>query len=488
MPENEWTYVQRKCDMLLANNPAFSELEIDLHEVSDVDVERIAAALKKNSTIKEVQISDGLRLQAELELSSALFRHPVIEKLTFYNTEFSERSILLTSVIKENENLKHLRLDNCYVCDDEAECLQWIIAQNALESLALVCCRFDSRMINHAIRVSRSLKEFTLEIDYGFEDFPVPLLVDAVCFMAKENQYPEKLDLDLADALEGSALITRISRAVTGHKSLKSLSISLETDLDENAALAMRDMLSNTPTLCELDLTELSIEATAAWQLVTGLRNTNCAVEKLSLTTEYFDEYAGDFGTNNFRALLASNRRLKSLRLSSRSIGNNGARALAGGLEQDCALEELILYSNGIGDEGVATIATALRSNRSLKALNLAANDYGVDGVVSIAEMLEHNTTLENIICPFRGTERRGLQAHAKIGHLVTLNRGGRRILSSQPEVPRNYWSRILANSSDKPDVLYFFLREKPDVLIPRLPMSGRKRKRTSSGVGCVCM
>jgi hypothetical protein len=58
---------------------------------------------------------------------------------------------------------------------------------------------------------------------------------------------------------------------------------------------------------------------------------------------------------------------------------------------------------------------------------------------------------------------------------LVALNRGGRRLLSPTGEnfPPLNYWPLILLarSSNDRmhnSDVLFQFLREKPDVLVSR--------------------
>lgn len=65
-----------------------------------------------------------------------------------------------------------------------------------------------------------------------------------------------------------------------------------------------------------------------------------------------------------------------------------------------------------------------------------------------------------------------------QVDYLTALNRGGRRILKSdENRVPNSLWPLILAKSSNIPNVLYYFLRKKPDVLVNTSPAS-RKRKR----------
>lgn len=56
---------------------------------------------------------------------------------------------------------------------------------------------------------------------------------------------------------------------------------------------------------------------------------------------------------------------------------------------------------------------------------------------------------------------------------------------SEHPDVPRSLWSRILARSSTMPDVLFYFLREKPNVRVTQnriattqASIASRKRKR----------
>jgi len=96
---------------------------------------------------------------------------------------------------------------------------------------------------------------------------------------------------------------------------------------------------------------------------------------------------------------------------------------------------------------------------------------------------VERNTTLEHIslaheILPkFKNPHAEKIKS--RLDHIMSLNRAGRRVLSSS-NVPRSLWPRILGKSSDNRDALFFFLREKPDVFFMRHE-SGRKRKRDES-------
>jgi hypothetical protein len=157
------------------------------------------------------------------------------------------------------------------------------------------------------------------------------------------------------------------------------------------------------------------------------------------------------------------------------------ACALAEGLKQNNKLEELDISRNDIGNEGAVAIAGALSPNHSIKNITLGViGSPTVETEDAVLEAIQRNTTLEQ--CSLHGSF--SAETKAKVEYLLSLNRGGRRILSSRSAVPLNYWPRILANSSDNADVLFFFLKEKHDTLIPRadarrIRTAPRKRKRS---------
>jgi hypothetical protein len=289
-------------------------------------------------------------------------------------------------------------------------------------------------------------------------------------------------------------------------------------------AEAIGTMLHNSPALRELSLQGCYMGSAGARHLADGLRSKNSVVEKLHLTRNNFGtEEAGIFA----RMLLA-NQNLKSLVLSRNSIGAAGALELAVALRQNNSLELLDLFLNNIGSDGASALADALVANDALKDLNLAFNFIGDDGATSIAEMLTRNESIEKVCIGAFG--EKGLKEFAtrlssmnglktlkvdnchmrgytsEIGNsfvlaleqnttletfdyrdmhrlmpqvkgLLALNRGGRRLLSAMGESvpPLNYWPRILARSSDNADVLFYFLRGIPNVLVAKAGSRERK-------------
>jgi hypothetical protein len=80
--------------------------------------------------------------------------------------------------------------------------------------------------------------------------------------------------------------------------------------------------------------------------------------------------------------------KLRQLDLKNNSIGDEGARALAGALPSATALEGLHLGNNSIGDEGARALAGWLPSARALLELSLKGNSIGAAGACALAGAL----------------------------------------------------------------------------------------------------
>jgi hypothetical protein len=145
------------------------------------------------------------------------------------------------------------------------------------------------------------------------------------------------------------------------------------------------------------------------------------------------------------------------------------------------------LHIGKFGEPGLKAFARALPLMEGLKNLCLG-NLIGFTHEIASAfvEGLQQNTVLESI--RFHHHDKEELPEHAaaimpQVEYLLKLNRGGRKILKSS-NVPSALWPCVLAKSSKDPDVLFFFLREKPTDIVPKTtkpaaaPPVSRKRKR----------
>lgn len=78
--------------------------------------------------------------------------------------------------------------------------------------------------------------------------------------------------------------------------------------------------------------------------------------------------------------------------------------------------------------------------------------------LVAVLKEVERNTTLAANLATTETVQTFA----ARVKHLLTLSRGGRRILGSQHGVPRSFGLLFFAKSSNETNAIFHFLREKP--------------------------
>ena len=101
----------------------------------------------------------------------------------------------------------------------------------------------------------------------------------------------------------------------------------------------------------------------------------------------------GEEGSAYVIEALAFNQACLSLELSKNGIGRVGVAALSQVLNS-CSLKTLVLSTNSVGDEGSELLATALSGNSLMQKLELGQNGIGDRGACALAEALKLNTTL----------------------------------------------------------------------------------------------
>ena len=158
---------------------------------------------------------------------------------------------------------------------------------------------------------------------------------------------------------------------------------------------------------------------------------------------------------------LASNEHLEEVYLDCNCINDQGAQCIAKGLSTNHALRVLRLSYNDIGNEGCFALASALEKNSCLLQLSLKRNNK-IDqaGATSLKLALLQNCTLRELDLSMNDA----VPAHCTnmIDFLCGKANVHREILMSGTSNP--LWSIFLARLRMDPDLLYSFLRFKPDL------------------------
>ncbi|MDR0774459.1 MAG: hypothetical protein LBE72_04040 [Rickettsia sp.] len=88
---------------------------------------------------------------------------------------------------------------------------------------------------------------------------------------------------------------------------------------------------------------------------------------------------------------------ISELDLSGNNLGNNGAKVVAGIIQNSTNLKILKLSNNQIGSEGMGALSSAFDHNKTVTDLDLSNNDLGNKGAEKVATLLANNSTVIDI-------------------------------------------------------------------------------------------
>lgn len=158
---------------------------------------------------------------------------------------------------------------------------------------------------------------------------------------------------------------------------------------------------------------------------------------------------------------LETNRVLTELYLDHNEIDVEGATAIANMLRQNETLQVLQLSNNKVRDDGAEAFANVLANDNNTTLTRLMLERYQISsrGVESLLEALESNVTLQ-----YLQVDKHQTSVHQELSHVLATNRAGRHLLRRQQDVPLGLWSYVLGRISQQPDMLYYFLKELPNL------------------------
>ena len=156
-------------------------------------------------------------------------------------------------------------------------------------------------------------------------------------------------------------------------------------------------MLCENSTVRELHLPNNGITNEGVNILAKGLCK-NSTLETLDLCENYFG-FKNESPTKitGMAEMLATNDKLKELKLDHNPLGSDGVTWIAEALESNKGVKHLYLRSTGCDDEGAAALAKMLSANSNIRDLYLTCNGITNDGLDILAKGLCKNSTLETL-------------------------------------------------------------------------------------------
>jgi hypothetical protein len=403
---------QQLCTRLLANSDDASLRNLAFRD-EHIDIPSLAKALAHNTRLQELSICC---LPPEQQhhvrtLSMEGIRHnQSLRSLTLSRTCLRDQAHWIAQALHEHPTLKRLCLSRCQLVDTD---LQVLLSVGQLPSNLT-------------------------EIDLSYNHF-----ANSGTLLGRILQQNSKLKiLNLSFVrLNGracSAMLSGSNRNTNniGFGSLTSVNLSYNciTGDNDDGSKALGMALAM-PSCClkhlQLDGNPLGCAGLISLVADAGLGSTNTSLERLQLRHCSIEDKGA---VCLAEALLQGNRflTLKEMDLGANLVGNHGVLALL-----DCTtLLRLHLPQNdsiSCGDELAQAFAT---TNVTLGVLNLGRN------------------------------HKIGVRHCREIGLWTRLNAtGGRQLLVCPPkDAPVALWTKVLARASEQPDMLFYFLRHRPEL------------------------
>ena len=157
---------------------------------------------------------------------------------------------------------------------------------------------------------------------------------------------------------------------------------------------ALSELLATSKHLKVLDIMFCNIQSSDSVHLAKALEeNTTTQLQTLWLDCSPI----GSEGAVAFANMLATNKSLTKLNMTSCSIQGEGAVCLAKAMEKNSSVTEFNISCNPIGSEGAVAFADMLATNKSLAELNMGGCTIQGEGAVAFASMLKKNQCLKTL-------------------------------------------------------------------------------------------
>lgn len=453
------TWLEEICQRLVDNDPSLTTVELTHPRIDDLFAKVFCRALDENTTVTTLILSCfALVDDGAYVVGSTLAKNTRIQKLQFRDLRDSREVITLFRSLLQNVSVREFSLRHCLICPRGAEALaKYFQTQTKIEEVRFVDCQFtgDSLwQICQGLKHNRALQRlFLVNTEVGAEGAAhISDMVSTSCLR----------ELHLAENDLGDDGVAILAKGVLSNTSLRLLDIRAN-GVTSTGAMSLQGMISRSQFLSALCLANNELGDLGAAALARGLQRSTCVLRQLDVSENQIEAP----GAAILASVLRTNRSLSTLNLSFNMIGDSGATSVASALLRNKSLRCLSLRRCGVTTEGATALAKKLPKMEGLRELVLNKNNIDRNGLQALLVAIRSNVELEYLQVDERPSE----PVSREIGHWIRLNKAGRRIFRKS-NVSNQLWPHVYGRISSDCDVLFHFLKQKPEVLT-----SNRKRK-----------
>ena len=407
-------YVNEIKDCLQMNKKLIS---LKLCNITNNGVTKIAEAIRMNTTLQKINISNRISNDGAAPFSDSLkYDNMSINKIT------SEGAKYIAEAIQMNTTLEKLDLSSNAISNDGAaaisDSLQFNISLQELNMSRNEITSKGTKKISKAIQVNKTLKQLDISIN-KIADEGINFISDAL----KGDISLQQLNISHSDITNSGIKV--MAEAIQMNLTLQNINIS-KNHISTEGLLYFMEAVKNNFTLQEVNITHNNvtksgftsikqcidslyhrIKIIASWneikeegKLITKI-STSCSPDSIEEDVWSFDEYDADHLVMCLSECLKEDNTVQKVNMNRYNIDNKitskGAIKVAEAIKMNKTLQELDISYNNISDDGAADISDALKSNNSLQILKMSSNNITVSGAIKIAEAIRVNKTLQEL-------------------------------------------------------------------------------------------
>jgi Ran GTPase-activating protein (RanGAP) involved in mRNA processing and transport len=443
-------FLEEICQRLVDDaDQSLTMVDLTHPRLDDNSAKVFAKALGENTTVTTLVLScfcfvdDGAAA-----VGSVLGNSKYIQRLQLRELRNQREVVTLFRSLLQNTSVQELSLRHSQICRRGAEAISYFFQTHPnLEEVRFVDCQFidDSlRQICQGLKSNRSLQRlYLVNTEAGVQG------AEHIADLLEESS--SLRELYLCENELGDEGVTIICRGVLASTSLRLIDLR-SNGITAAAALSIQGVVARSQFLLSLGLGNNELGNNGAAAIARGLQGLNCVVQKLDLSENKIEKAGG----RAIASILHLNKSLNDLNLSFNPIGDEGAGFIASALRRNLTLCRLVLRRCNMTNEGATLFARSLPLMGGLRELLLNKNNIDSVGSAALIKALRANVEIE-----YLQVEERMSQ---EIFHWIRLNKAGRRLFR-HPNVPSQLWPPVFARISSDPDVLFHFLKEKPEVV-----------------------
>jgi Ran GTPase-activating protein (RanGAP) involved in mRNA processing and transport len=495
---------------LLTRTKILRHLRVDLKgggPLEDAATAVIASGFSKNATLREIELVDCVET-SRISVLVALRDHPVLEKLKVEG--FSSLVAIDTLLRGKNSQLKELVIEKFNGSTGEQVVgfmpfMQEMGCNTTILKMAIIGVRLNRDNIEHLkamLRRNTVLRDLNLSGD-ALGSAGLAAIASAL-YRNTSIQCLDISDNGLDDLASANALRELLRR----NKTITRLCMDSNTFGSNVAALrCIGDGFRTNTTLQELELTACELDHQGLSILAESLGQKKGGLVKLDLSVNQITCSGLRALVNNATAALST---VTHLNLSVNSVLDEGASFLAEILRLQTlpSLKCLGLDGCGISDDGLVALMSALEENETLDDLDLVENTFSVQGYMALASSLPNIKGLRQIDFSWTTSDPSVMLAmlegfrentslhyvnieggvHSKdwcqqVFFFLDRNKFSRLLQDSDTDdrASLGLWSRALGSVATLPDVLFYVLTSKADLIRVTPCEDSNKRKRDDS-------